>query len=217
MRKFYLLGFLIALGANGGVALGGPLSSMGSMFSHVRRPAGPDLEGAQATTVADYVVASKLVLSADSKMAQALHLDGDIATLKATSDSLKAGASEGDLKNSDVTLNKSTTDILASLKTNPQLDAKSKSLFAAGIGDLALGAFEYVKVGKEVSSSQSALSSASPMQLVKLGPLVYVARTMPSNAKTFTQALTAATEFAKGQNIPVPANAADATSALGAI
>lgn len=177
---------------------------------------GANLAATQGQAVADYAAANQLVLSANTKMAQALHLDGEVAALKASSDALKAGTSEDALKNSDVTLSKSTDDIAASLKTNPTLDASAKVEFGAGLVDLTSGAIAYAKVGKDVSSAQSALSGASPIELMKLGSLVYIAKTLPGNAKNFQGALSAATQFAKGQDIPVPANAADATAALGA-
>ena len=178
---------------------------------------GTDLAAIQDNTVRDYVAASQLVLSANMKMAQALHLDAEVAALKASSDALKAGTSEDALKSSDVTLSKSTDDIVTSLKSNPTLDAGAKATFSAGMVDLASGAIAYAKVGKELSSSQSALSSASPMALMKLGSLVYMAKALPGNAKSFGGALGAATQFAKGQDIPVPANAVDATAALGSL
>lgn len=193
--------------------------SMGGLTSAVTGGGGgggANLSASQTQTVADYVAANLLVANANIKMAQALHLDGDVAKLQATADSLKAGTSGDSLKNADVTVSASTDDIVAKLKSNPTMDKASKVTFAAGLADLAVGALAYAKTGKDLAASQSAMSSASPMELLQLGELVYIAKSFPSNAKNFSNALTEGISYAKGQNIPVPANAADATSALGA-
>lgn len=176
---------------------------------------GADLSATQAQTLTDYVAGSQLVIAANMKMAQALNLGGEVSKLQATADALKSGTSEGSLKQADVTVSGSTQDIMAKLKTNPALDQASKATFAAGLAQLATGAVAYAKAGKDLAAGQSALQSASPMQLLQLGQLVYMAKTFPSNAKNFSAALSAGVQYARGQNIPVPANAADATSALG--
>lgn len=178
---------------------------------------GANLSATQNQTAADYVAGNQLVISANSEMAQALHLDGVVAKLKESSDALKAGTSEDSIKASDVAVSKSTEEISNTLKSNPKLDAASKSHFAVGLVALVSGAVSYSKVGKDLTDSKSAMSSASPMDLMKLGELVYIAKTAPGNMKNLSDALTSAISFAKGQGIPAPANVADATSALGAM
>lgn len=178
---------------------------------------GANLSATQNKTAADYVAGNLLVISANTEMAQALNLDGTVATLKASSDALKAGTSEDSIKASDVAVSKSTEEISNKLKSNPKLDAASKSHFAAGLVALVSGAVSYAKVGKDLTDSKSAVSSASPMDLMKLGELVYITKTAPGNMKNLSDALTTAISFAKGQGIPAPANVADATSALGAM
>ncbi len=177
---------------------------------------GADPGATQARTLADYVAGSQLVVAANIKMAQALKLDGEVSKLQATADALKAGTSEGSLKQADVTVSDSTKNIVDKLKSNPVLDQESKATFAAGLAQLATGAVAYSKTGQDLAAGQSALQSASPVQLLQLGRLAYIAKTFPTNAKSFSPALSAGIQFARGQNIPVPANAADATSALGA-
>ena len=190
--------------------------SLGGMASAVTGGGGggANLAGNQTQTVADYAAASLLVIAADSKMAQALGMDDQVAALKASADGLKAGTSEDSLKKSDVAVSASTNDIVAKLKSNPTLDAASKETFGTGLAALATGALMYAKVGKDLADSSSAMSSASPMDLLKLTELVYIAKSAPVNAKNFFDALSAGVTFAKGQNIPVPGNAADATAAL---
>lgn len=177
---------------------------------------GANLSASQTQTVADYAAGSQLIVSSNLKMAQALHLDGQVAALQASADALKAGTSEDTLKKSDVAMTDATNAIVEKLKSNPTMDEQSKATFSAGLADLALGALAYVKTGKDLTATQSALSSASPMELLQLAPLLYIAKNFPSNAKNFGEALTTSVQYAKGQNIPVPANAADATAALGA-
>lgn len=192
------------------------LGGLKSVVSGGGSGSGANLSTSQTQTVADYVKGGLLVVEANTKMAQALHLNGEVAKLQATAASLKAGTSEDSLKNADVTVSASTNEIVDKLKSNPTMGAASKATFATGLTALAAGALEYAKTGKDLAASQSAMSSASPMELMKLGQLVYIAKSFPSNAKNFSNALTSAITYAKGQNIPVPPNAADATSALGA-
>jgi len=217
MKKSVLA--LAILASSMAVAVPSYAFSLGGLTSAVSgggSSGGANLSSSQTQAVADYVAGNLLVVAANTKMAQALGLDEEASKLKATADALKAGSSEDSLKSADVTVSESTNAIVEKLKSNPSLDQASKATFAAGLASLAAGAIAYAKTGKDLADSQSAMSSASPMELLKLGQLIYIAKSFPTNAKNFGNALTVATTYAKGQNIPVPANVADATSALGA-
>jgi hypothetical protein len=216
MKKNALLSAILACGT----VLAAPchafsLGGMASSMTGGSGGGGANLSASQTQTVADYVAGSQLIVAADLKMAQALHLDGEVSQLQAQADALKAGTSEDSLKKADVAVSASTQAIVDKLKTNPTMDAASKTTFSTGLAALAAGAIAYVKTGKDLSSTQSALSSASPTELMQVGELLYIAKTFPVNAKNFGQALSAGVQYAKGQNIPVPATVADATASLG--
>lgn len=215
MKKSILVAAVAALALNvsspcSAFSLGGVTNALSGHSS-----GGTDLAATQKNTVADYVSANKLVINANMKMAQALHLDGQVAALKASADALKAGTSEDSLKKSDTAVSQSTDEIVKKLNSNPKLDTAAKATFASGLASLVEGGLSYRKVSKDLASAQSSMSSASPMELTKVGELVYIGKTAPANVKNFSGALSSAIDFAKSENIPVPANAADATSALG--
>ncbi len=190
------------------------LGGLTSMVSGGQANGGENLSTAQTQTVADYAAGSRLVLNANIKMAQALHLDGQVAELKATADAIQNGATDASLKKGDDTLSASTNAIVHQLKSNPSMDKASKATFASGLASLAMGSVAYAKTGKDLAASQSALSSASPAEMMRLGQLLYIAKNFPGNARNFLNSLRVGIQYAKGQDIPVPANAADATAAL---
>lgn len=176
---------------------------------------GTDLIATQKKAVTDYVSASVKILFADAKMAEAIGLQSEVAKYKATADSIKSDTSEGSLDKSVKTMNDAGAKLEAKLKTHPTLGSKEKKMFASGLVDLTAGAIMYGKMGKGLSSAKSALNKATPMDLMKLRPLVYMAKNVPDSGKNASDAISAAIQFAKGQDIPVPANAADATDLLG--
>ena len=175
---------------------------------------GTDLSATQTQTVNDYVAASTLLLSANGKMSEALGLKEQVAKYKETADSLTAGTSEDSNKKADEALSNGTQAISDAMKNKPQLSAESKAKFTAGLVDLAAGTVGYAKVGKDVSSAQSAISSASPMQLMKLGELVYLAKSAPASIKSYSSALSSAISFAKENKIEVPKSATDALGSM---
>lgn len=178
--------------------------------------AGPDLNAEQTQLITNYVAANQFVLTANEKMAQALGLSADAAKVKATAAALTSGPSLGNIKKSDTVLSKSIQEVTTNIKNNKAkpLDAASKQLFAAGLVNLAAGVVEYGKLASNIGNVQSSLSSASPMALMNLSPMIYIAKNLPSNAKNLGSTLSEAVTYAKGQDIPVPASA---TSALGSL
>jgi hypothetical protein len=176
-------------------------------------PAG-DLGGQQDVLVRSYVAANKDVLTANSKMAEALGLKDAAATSKATSDALTEGATKDNLEASNKAVSASTDAVAAELAKQPVLDAQSKALFATGLGHLATGVHKYVGVGKNVKVMGSSLSSASPLMLPKLQSAVYVVSNFPSSMTSVSTALKNAISFAQSHDIPVPADATQALAAL---
>lgn len=183
---------------------------LGGLMGGSSKSSGVDLSATQTQTVNDYVAASKLLLSSDSKMSDALGLKDKVAGYKETSDSLTAGTSTDSIKKADEAISSGTENIANAMKNKPELSAESKVKFTAGLVDLAAGTVSFSKVAKDVSSAQSAITGASPMELMKLGELVYLAKSVPGNLKNYASALSSAIAFAKTNKIEIPKSATDA-------
>ncbi|MDW5444219.1 hypothetical protein [Polaromonas sp. SM01] len=173
-----------------------------------------DLGGQQDLLVRAYVAANKDVLTANSKMAEALGLKDAATASKATAESLTEGATKDNLNAADKEVSASTEAVAAELKKGPQLDAAAKATFGTGLLSLASGVSKYMGVGKNVSDMASGLSGASLMQLPKLQSAVTIVSKFPASMATVSSALKNAIAFAQSNDIPVPA---DATKALAAL
>ncbi len=176
-------------------------------------PAG-DLTGQQDALVRGYVAANKDVLNANSLMADALGLKTAAATSAATSASLTEGATKDALEESNKAVAASTSAVAAEMAKKPVLDANAKALYGKGLVLLATGVAKFTGVGKNVSAMGSSLKTASPLQLPKLQSAVYVVSNFPDSMGNVTGALKNAVSFAQSQDIPVPADANAALSAL---
>lgn len=196
----------------------GALAQLGGLGGMLKSATGggsaSDLTGQQDSLVRSYVAANKDVLTANSKMLEALNLKDAAATSQATSDSLTEGATKDNLDAANKAVAASTAAVAAELAKKPVLDANSKALYAQGLVSLASGAGKYVGLGKSVSGMSSSMSSANPMALAKLQPAVSVVSNFPTSLSNVGETLKKAVAFAKSSDIPVPANAHDALAAL---
>ncbi len=175
---------------------------------------GGDLTGQQDALVRTYVSASKEVLTANSKMAEALGLKDAATASKATASALTEGATQGNLSDADKVVSSSSDAVSAELKKGPKLDAAAKAKFSDGLGNLAKGVLQYAGLGKSIQGFTSGLKSASPLVLTKLQSGAYIAKSFPTGTKNLSTSLQNAVTYAKSNNIPVPA---DATKALSLI
>lgn len=173
-----------------------------------------DLGGQQDQLVRSYVAANKDVLTANSKMAEALGLKDSATASKATADALTEGATKDNLDAANKEVGTSTDAVSAELKKGPKLDAAAKATFGVGLVSLVSGVSKYVGVGKNVSDISSGLSSAPMMQLPKLQSAVFIVSKFPSSMASVSNALKNAIAFAQSNDIPVPA---DATKALASL
>jgi len=173
-----------------------------------------DLTGQQDVLVRGYVAANKDVLDANTLMANALGLKTAAATSAATSASLTEGATKDALEESNKAVAASTSAVAAEMAKKPVLDANSKALYGKGLVLLATGMTKFTGVGKNVSTMGSSLKTASPLQLPKLQSAVYVVSNFPDSMGNVSSALKNAVSFAQSQDIPVPADANAALSAL---
>lgn len=175
-----------------------------------------DLSGQQDTLVRNFVGASKLVLAANSKLADALGLKKQAATADQTAGSLGDGATKGNLEDSNKVVADTSGAIAEELAKKPVLDAAAKAKYAEGIGNLVGGTVKYAGLGKDVMDMGNSMKSASPMALAKLGSAAYIVSKFPGSASDLYKTVKAAIDFAKSQGIEVKGGD-DALSALKAI
>lgn len=176
-----------------------------------------DLSGQGDALVRNFVSANKEVLNANAKMAAALSLKDHASAAEGQANSLGEGATTGNLGDSNKVVADTSGAIAESMAKKPVLDAAAKATFATGLAHLVNGSVKYAGLGKDVTSMGNSLKSANPMQLTKLSSAAWVVSKFPTSASELYKTLQAAIKFAKDNGIEVPANAADATSALGAL
>lgn len=193
------------------------LGGIGSMMGGGSKSGGTDLSAIQDQSIKDYVGASTLLISANKKMGDALGLKDQMAGLDETASSLKDGTSQDSIKKSEEAISNSTKAISDAISKHPTLSAASKAMFGSGLVDMVKGTIGFSTVAKEISAANSAISSASLMELPKLGGLVSLSKNVPGDVKNYSSALSTALQFAKDNHIPEPKNAADAVAAMGAM
>lgn len=187
-------------------SLGGGSSSSG----------GGDASAQQDQLVRAYVGADKEVLTAQSKMADAVGLKDRAAQLQATSDALGAGATKENLEASETMQSEASQEIQAKLKDgNVKLDAAGKKKFSEGLGSLGRGIAKYATLKGPIASFQSSLTGGGVAGALgaasKLNAGRYIVGSTPGHVKNLSSTLSTAVSYAKSNDIPVPA---DATAAL---
>ena len=191
------------------------LPNLGSLFggksSHGNSG---DVITQQSGLVRSYVKANKDVLTANAKMADAIGLKDAAATAQATAAALGDGATKRNLSDADKVQSDTSQQVADKLKNDPEMDAKAKATYAAGLSYLGSGLLKYVGMSKDVMAFKNAAASASLLDVPKLQPGLYVVSTVPTNVTNLSNALTNAVSFAKSHDIPVPD---DATKALNAV
>jgi hypothetical protein len=181
---------------------------------------GVDPSVAQDQLVQAYVAADKNVLQSQVQMASALGLKDESAKAQAAADALSSGATKGGLEDTQTTQSDVAKAITAKFqdKDAPALSDEAKKQFISGMAYLAKGAIGYGLLKDNVSTFKNSMSAMSPVALgmasTKLGAGLYVAKTVPTNAKNVYDALNGAVSFAKERGIPVPSDVASATSAI---
>lgn len=167
--------------------------------------------------VRGYVSANKDVLNANARMASALGLKDQAASAASTASSLGDGATVGNLGDGNKVVSDTSGAIAESMAKKPALDAAAKATFAEGLVHLVNGSVKYGGLGKDVSNVGKGLQAANPMQLSRLGSAAWVVSKFPGSASDLFKTVQTAIAFARENNIEVPANAADATAALGSL
>lgn len=194
------------------VGLGTPMASHaqfgGLMGGGKSATGGADLGAQQDAMVKTYVAAGRDVLTANGHLSQALGIKAQSTNAAATSDSLSAK----DVEAQDKAISADAQAMAEALKGGAQLkDAESKATYAKGLVVMVAGVKKYVDMKKDIQSFSSGLSSASPLQMGKLGAGVYVAKNFPTSVTNLTAVLKNAIDFAKSNGVEIPK---DATSLL---
>ena len=168
----------------------------------------PDLGTSQTGLVKSYVAANKDVLTAQSKMLQALGLKDKSAAAQATADSLGDGATKGNLQDADKVQSDDSKALSDALKAPAgNMDAQSKQIYTQGLISLASGIVKYTGMRKDIDAFKSGLSGASPLQTPKLQTGAYIVTSFPGNLQNLTETMKNAVAFAKSHGIDVPPEA----------
>jgi len=169
---------------------------------------GPDLVASQTGLVTSYVAASKDVLTAQSKMLQALGLKDQAAKAQAEADSLSAGATTGNLKDEQAAQSDASKQLADALKAPaPTLDAEAKKTYTQGLVSLAAGLVKYTGMRGDIDTFKNGLSGASLLQTPKLQSGAFIVKSFPGNLQNLTDTTKNAVAFAKSHGIEVPAEA----------
>lgn len=161
--------------------------------------------------VSKYVGGAQSVNTADIKMLRAVGLKDEADRAELHAKNLTEGATQGALEEttkSQTESSKALEDALKNHKT--KMDAKSKEQFADGMADLGRGLLAYIGVSKDAAGFKPSVTSVGPSAM----SAAYIVKSLPDSIKTLASSLKSSIEFAKTNNIPVPKEAADATSAI---
>ncbi|MDB5777401.1 MAG: hypothetical protein JWP38_3534 [Herbaspirillum sp.] len=182
------------------------LSDVPGMGSKSSGSGSADLGAAQDQLVKQYVAGSKSVLLGNAGMADALGLKTQAAALRASGDSLSEGATKDNLADSAKVTSDGNKEMAAEMKNTGPLDAQAKQKYVAGMLLLAQGMGKYIGMKGSLDSFASGLKTVSPMMLPKLQSGAYIVTSLPSNMSNLGSALSNAVNFAKSQNIEIPAD-----------
>jgi hypothetical protein len=180
-------------------------------LSGLTNPLAGNSSGASAEQiVSKYVSGSKSVMTADSKMLEAVGLKDEAAKASLQAANLTQGATKDNLEAAEKVQTESSKALEDKLQNKKvTMDAESKKLFAAGVQDLANGVIQYVGMSKDVSGFKPSIGS-----LGIANTAIYVVKSLPGSIKSLASTLKMAMDFSKANDIPVPKEANDATSML---
>lgn len=206
--KFVALVLGMALLGTSGMAcaqfggLGGKLTGMTGGSSSNASPEG---------IVTKYVGGAKSVNTADVKMLRAVGLKEEADRAELQAKNLTEGATQGSLEDAVKVQTDSSKALEAKFASGKvEMDEQSKKQFAAGMADLGRGLLAYVGMSKEASGFKPSPTAVGASTL----SAAYIVKTLPDSIKTLGSTLKSSIDFAKTNNIPVPKEAADATSAI---
>ena len=208
--KRQLLAVMVAasLSSFAGIACAGPFDSLTSAIPGVGSSGGsvsPD------SIVSKYIAGSVSVNNADVKMLRAVGLKDEADRAELQAKNLTEGATQEALEASAKSQTESSKALEAKFTSGKmKMDAQSKAQFAAGMVDLGKGVLQYVAMSKEIAGFKPSPAAIGGSTL----SAVYIVKNLPDSILSLVSTLKSSVSFAKANNIPVPKEAADATSAI---
>lgn len=185
---------------------------------------GVDASVSQDQLVKTYVAADSEALLGQSKMAEALGLKDKAAAAKAKADTLTSGATitSDTLKQASQTQIEVSDAVSKAQTLGGAFSDESKAKFSDGLGHMGRGVLGTVKLKDAAvafqQAAQSKISSASMLEKMSVTKSLaagsYVATNLPGHITSLGTGLKSALSFAQSHNIPVPADATAALSAL---
>jgi hypothetical protein len=187
----------LVLSATGALALN--LGNLAGGLSGGGSKDGADMAATQTEVVLSFNIALKGLSQAQAKMAGALGLKEEAALAAENAAAFEAGSITGkdELSSKIVSSNQINEKLIAAMEAKPKLDEEAKSKFASSLPPFGIGVVAGINgIKKAVDSLQAATSD--PMQVMKLGTLIYLAKEGPNLLKSFgnvTQAISAYTSY----------------------
>ncbi|MEJ1959758.1 MAG: hypothetical protein WDM70_10335 [Nitrosomonadales bacterium] len=165
---------------------------------------GGDLIGAQDKLIVDYITADQFVLAGQAKMAEALGLKTEAAAFQAKAD----GINKDNVADSDKSISSDAVKAIQEAQAkHPVLDNQAKANYALGVVSLAKGVLKYVSMKDSFQNFSKSLSSAPMTMLPKLATGAAIVKSLPTNAKNMSDALSSAVQFSKDEHISLPNDA----------
>ena len=156
--------------------------------------------------VKKYTTAAQSVVRGQQAMLKAIDADKDLAKTEAEAANLESGTNDPTETSKIVT--ESAKTLQESMKNNaPLKDAEAKARFAQGLGYLVKGVLGYKGVVVDLKGFKPSITSVGGTA-VMASKLV---TSLPNDVPTLVSLLSAALEYAKGQDVDIPP---DATGAL---
>jgi hypothetical protein len=210
MKKYFLTLFAISALALTPIAHAqfGSMPSIGGLLGDKKTSATANLDAQQGKLVRSYVAAGNDILTANGNLAEALGIKAQSVNAAATSDSISAK----DIEEQDKAISADAIAVSTALKSGAKLmDNESKAKYAKGLVFLASGLKKYIDMRQDAQGFASGMSSASPLEVVKLQSAAYIVKSLPTTVTNLTSVFSSAVEFAKSNGVEIPK---DATSLL---
>lgn len=167
---------------------------------------GADILSKQAEVIVSFNVALLGLSQANAKMASALGLQEDADLALNSAKTLEAGEITGkDEISSIVTSNNQISkNIVAKMAEKQVLNDSAKAEFRSALLPYGVGVVAGINGAKQAADSLMN-ATADPMQIMKLGTLIYLAKEGPGLIKIFSDTTGAIIDYAKFQGIDASA------------
>jgi len=204
MRRQFLGMVLSVIGTTFSASAAAQLGSLVGLTGGSGSGTAPSAE----TLVKKYVTGTKKVMAADSLMLSALGLKNEAEKSELAAKNLTEGATSSNLEDAAKVQTESSKALQDKLASGATIkSAQGKKTFSRGLLELARGIKDYTGMGADVKGYKPSITSLGAVA----GAAVFVVKSLPDSVTNLTSTLKRAINFAKANNIEVPA---DATSVL---